>query len=132
MVSGNIDLWRELKKIWKFGAIGFLSTVIHLTLVAGMIFFLGINVLHANFLAFVIAVSVSFFGHYHWTFRSQVAKSRSFIKFLVIAAIAFFVNNTFLVTLLGLEYLTKIQSVMIAVLIIPVITFTLSRLWVFR
>jgi putative flippase GtrA len=42
----------------------------------GLIEFLALAPLVANFIAFCAAVVVSFFGHFHWTFRGEAARQQ--------------------------------------------------------
>ncbi|ATL93406.1 polysaccharide biosynthesis protein GtrA [Aeromonas sp. CU5] len=77
-------------------------------------------------LAFAIAFWFSFFGHRYITFQKQGAAS----KFLLVALFSLAVRNLILSGLL-FAGLSGLLPVVIATLTVTVLTYVLSRVWVF-
>ena len=78
------------------------------------------------FLAFAVAFWFSFFGHRYITFQKQGAAS----KFLLVALFSLAVRNLILSGLL-FAGLSGLLPVVIATLTVTVLTYVLSRIWVF-
>ena len=77
-------------------------------------------------LAFCVAFGFSFFGHRYITFQKQGAAS----KFLLVALFSLAVRNLILSGLL-FAGLSGLLPVVIATLTVTVLTYVLSRIWVF-
>ena len=77
-------------------------------------------------LAFAVAFWFSFFGHRYITFQKQGAAS----KFLLVALFSLAVRNLILSGLL-FAGLSGLLPVVIATLTVTVLTYVLSRIWVF-
>ncbi|MGY3943289.1 GtrA family protein [Aeromonas tecta] len=77
-------------------------------------------------LAFAVAFWFSFFGHRYITFQKQGAAS----KFLLVALFSLVVRNLLLSGLL-FAGLSGLLPVVIAALAVTVLTYILSRIWVF-
>ena len=92
----------------------------------------GLFPLAANFVAFFCAFGVSFLGQHLWTFRARSDRRRALRRFFVVSGVAFLANNVALVSLLKAGLLSPIWAVILAACVIPAVTYTSSRLWVFR
>jgi putative flippase GtrA len=86
----------------------------------------------ANFIGWSIAVIVSFFGHYFFTFRHQKKTLLPAIRrFLAISVFGFSINElTFMYFLrhTGIPYYWLLAIILVA---IAVLTFVFSRYWAF-
>jgi putative flippase GtrA len=122
----------ELLTIGRFAIVGVLATIVHIGIVWALIVYAELHTFVANFVAFLMAFTVSFSGHYYWTFYSKNNRWRAIKRFFFIAASAFMVNNIVLAGLLSVEQITPVFAAICAVFVIPVFTYVLSRLWVFR
>jgi len=116
----------------RFSTVGIVAAFAHIIIALAMIICLEAGALLSNLVGFLVAVNISFYGHYHWSFQSKTLKINAFIKFFATASIAFMLNNMLLLFLLRLGILNEIAAVLIANFIIPVVTFLISRIWVFR
>ncbi len=130
VINERIHILDEGKKISRFAAVGIAATVTH-GLVATALLALDMNVFLANMNAFVVAVGISFYGHYKWSFASSNPRARCFVRFVVVAAVAFGANNIFLSLLLESGLMGELPALVSAVVVIPLTTFLLSRFWVF-
>jgi putative flippase GtrA len=124
----------------KFGSIGLLALATHVAIFAGLIEIFVIAPLTANILAFCVAVLVSFFGHFHWTFRAETRDPAfpaqgprlAFARFVVVALLGLALNSlaVFLVVDIGgLPYQYAIPPM---VFVVPPTVFAIAKLWAFR
>lgn len=122
MISRD-EFWRLVR----FGFVGGGATLVDL----GSAFALfhswpGINEHLVTTLAFSVAFWFSFFGHRYITFQKQGAVS----KFLLVALFSLAVRNLILSGLL-FAGLSGLLPVVIATLTVTILTYVLSRIWVF-
>jgi putative flippase GtrA len=122
----------ELFTIGRFAIIGVLATIVHIAIVWVLISHAGLFPIVANLLAFLVAFILSFSGHYYWTFYSRSDRMQALRRFFVISGSAFVLNNIVLTGLLSIEIITAVMAAIYAAFLIPVFTFILSRLWVFK
>lgn len=121
-----------LFKIKRFALIGIIATAIHMFVV-----FIGLecgieNVFLANFIAFACAFIFSFLGHFYFTFSKQSNFYPALWRFLIVALSGFIANNLMLAILIESGLLTKTLASVLAVAIIPVISFVFSNIWAFK
>lgn len=122
----------ELLMLGRFFIIGILATLMHITVAIIAIRFFGLTVFPANLLAFLSGFSLAFVGHYHFTFRAASHYYRALMRYFIISATAFAVNNLLLWGLVKSGLPGDIVSVIVAAAVIPLISYTASRLWGFR
>lgn len=116
---------------FRFAVVGGAATVTHVGVAVTLIERVGISVLSANGLAFLVAVFVSYFGHHSWTFTRDGYHDRHLPRFIAISLAGLALNQAIVfsvVTLAGFPYLV---GVLVVVSIVPVLTFVLSRSWAF-
>ncbi|MGL5947772.1 MAG: GtrA family protein [Aeromonas sp.] len=117
----------ELSRLVRFAFVGAGATLVDLGVSWGLLAYRPtLNEHLVTTLAFAIAFWCSFFGHRYITFQSQGAPSR----FLLVALTSLLVRNLILSGLL-LAGLSGLVPVVIASLAVTVLTYVLSRLWVF-
>jgi putative flippase GtrA len=126
------SLCKEMLTAARFGLVGLLATGIHVFVVWVLQFYTPLHPLLANAFAFLTAFGVSFSGHYVWTFQSPGNPRRAMRRFFLISACAFTINTLVLASLLHMEWLTPFFSTLVAIFVIPLITFLASRSWGFK
>jgi putative flippase GtrA len=115
----------------RFTVVGLAATALHIAVAETLLHTVVANPFAANFIAFLSAVSLSFLGHYHWSFKSDAHKGRAFAKFFTVALAAMAANNLLLKILLMLQVLPPALCIVLAAMAVPVISFIFSRLWAF-
>lgn len=123
--------WHELKTLVRFGVIGIAATAVHVTIVFLLIERANAQPILANLIAFAFAFVVSFSGQYYWTFRSKRRISSAVTRFFLVAFSAFLVNNVVLITLLDMDLMQPSLAAVLAVFVIPLISYLLGRFWAF-
>lgn len=118
--------------MFRFGVIGTLSTLVHMIVALALVKLFTFNPFVANTIAFGTAFAVSFFGHFWWTFRHfNAILFQSLIRFGLIALLGFLANSLLLAALIDMG-ISKGTSVVLAVTIVPLISYVASRQWAFR
>lgn len=120
----------ELLLASRFGLVGLAATTVHLAIIS-LLIRLGLAPLLANLVAFLCAFGVSFCGHYFWTFRSATGITRAVLRFFLIAVGGFLINSVLLALLLHWTSLGSTTCALIAVLVVPVLSFLASKFWGF-
>ena len=113
----------------RFVLIGAIATFVHLFVSRAILLYqANLPELVVNSLAFVVAFFISFLGHRHFTFKVQ----GSMIKFLSVSLLGFLVNNTLLFYIVKAQFLSGWDAILLSTLSIPILTYLLAKLWVFR
>ncbi|HGY5244333.1 TPA: GtrA family protein [Aeromonas salmonicida subsp. pectinolytica] len=117
----------EFWRLFRFGLVGGGATLVDLgTSIALFHTWPAISGHWVTTIAFMIAFWFSFFGHRYITFQKQGAIG----KFLLVALFSLAVRNLILSGLL-FAGLSGLLPVVIATLTVTVLTYILSRVWVF-
>jgi len=122
----------ELGQFARFGVVGLCATGVHAVTYGVAIAHWAIMPLSANVLGFTLAFAISFVGHRHWTFTAHTAGAlRSLIRFLVTALLGLLLN-TLITCLLVYRFALPAKTALLGILLVtPILTFVVSRNWVF-
>jgi len=121
----------------RFGIIGICSAVTHISIYLVLGRPDALNPLIANLIGFIFAFVVSFTGHRYWTFNTQTTNSGihwfQYMPRFITTTLLGLGLNTLIVYLivfkLGMAYGYAVPFMLT---IVPVVTFILNKLWVFR
>lgn len=121
-----------VSRVWRFGVVGVIATVVHVTVGMGLHHGAGASPLWANGVAFCVAVVVSFLGQTRLTFPESTADSAAFLRFFAVALFGFGLNQ--LIVWLVTEPFGGPYWVGLAIVVasVPVVTFTALRYWALR
>lgn len=123
---------RELaRQLLVFGIIGVSATLTHYVVALLTHNYLGFNLYIANLSGYCTAVAISYFGHGRLTFRREL-NWLVFSRFVLVSLTTLGLSEILLWGLESQFSLHHTLSLAIVVCTIPVITFVLSKLWVFR
>ena len=121
-----------LYQIMRFGLVGVVASAVHFSIVVMLVQQLSLAPLIANIIGFSIGFQVSYSGHRHWTFRGTTAEhSVAYTRLLILQINNFILNETFYYILLNMHIPYQI-ALIIVLSIMPILTFTISKLWIFR
>ncbi len=124
----------------RFGIVGLTATAVYTIAFVFWIEAAGLAPLVANVAAFCVAVMVSFFGHFYWTFRpdrqsgvnSPSAQAGTALpKFVVVALSGFLLNSLIVFLVVNVLALPYPYAIVFMVSIVPILTFAMNRLWAF-
>lgn len=117
----------EFWRLFRFGIVGGGATLVDLATAKLCLFLWPTLSEHiVTSLGFFVAFWVSFFGHRYVTFQSHGKVS----SFLVVALFSLAVRNVLLSGLLWIG-LSGMLPIVIATLSVTILTYVLSRIWVF-
>ena len=126
---------RHLLQYIRFGSVGLAATAVHVLAFVMLIELAATSPLLANFLAFALAVLVSFGGHRRWTFRAEAADLRdpkaALLKFILAALLGLTLNSSAVYLITELLDLSYWYALLVMVGIVPLIVFLISKHWVF-
>ena len=120
-----------ISQVIRFAGVGVLSTGIH-ALIYTLTGALGLVPWAANLVAFVAAFGFSFLGHYRFTFQSDSGLPDAISKFFLVALIGLGLNAGFVYLIVDLAQLNYLVALAPMILIVPPVTFLLSRYWAFK
>ncbi len=118
----------------RFIVIGCAAAAVHFLVVYGLVETGLLRApLVANVAGWLVAFTVSFGGHYHWTFaHHNVAWHHALPRFFLLSAAGFAINEA--AYALALHYLPWRYDVLLAGVLVAVAvgTYVFSKLWAFR
>lgn len=117
----------------RYGLVGVLASVIHASISLLLHEVFGIDPFWSHACGFFGGLTTAYLGHYHYSFKDDGAHKQRFPKFFITAAAGFALHQGgvyVLVNLLSLNYST--QALPLLMILVPMVTFLLSKFWVFR
>jgi putative flippase GtrA len=121
----------ELTKLLRFCAVGVLATALHLSVSFVALNFADLTVWGANLFGFLVAAVFSYLGHYHFSFASERIHRAAIARFCVTTLTAYLANIVSVWLLINYFSLEDSIALIIGISVMPIVTFTLSRLWVY-
>lgn len=119
-------------QLCRFGIVGVTAAAVHFSIVVSLVQLNGLPPLLANVFGFAISFQVSYWGHRRWTFQDSVALHRvAFPKLLFVQLINFAANESLFYILLSF-HLPYVFALLIVLAVLPIFTFIVSKMWVFR
>lgn len=124
----------ETAAIGKFAVIGVIATLTHASVASVLLETGALTAFPANICGFLVAFTVSFSGHYYWSFshlRQDGTALKSMRRFLVISLSGFLLNSTVLALWLKLTPWPDLFGLLLSIAIVPAFSFLGARLWAF-
>lgn len=123
-----------LKRLTRFSITGGSSTAVHFCTVMLLVASRLLTPIAANIIAFLIAFSVSYFGHSRWTFADfkNNSNKRTLPKFFATAVFSFTLNESLFAYLIYVENMPYRIALLIVLASVSIVTFLISRYWAFR
>jgi putative flippase GtrA len=121
-----------LSQLFRFGLVGGAATLVNSVVFILLVDKLKLAPLLGNFLAFVVAFFVSYFGHSWWTFKHKQHSHEKLMKFLVTSLVSLGLNSLFVWTFMHLLHQSAYIATLPMIFITPLLTFAISKYWVFK
>lgn len=124
---------KKFLQLSKFGAVGLSATATHVSIFFTLRFFAFGEQL-SNFIAFLFAFTISWAGHYFWTFRNakQSGRTQSLVRFLCVAGLGYGLNSFWVFLIITTYQQPDFYAVLCMLSLTPLNTFLLSKFWAFR
>lgn len=123
---------KELGRIRRFTTVGLVATTTHAWMVLFLVEGRDVAPLPANFFAFLLAVLVSFLGHYHWTFTASTPYTTAFPRFFASALLGLGLNQTIMFCMISLLTINYRLGLAVVVILVPGVNFLVNRFWTFK
>lgn len=121
-----------IRQFVKFSIVGTLNTVASTIVYTTSTRALRLDPLVANALAFLVAVTISFFLNKHWTFRDpQPQYLRQYSRFFTVSAIGLVTSETIILVLHKLLGLHDLIAFFSAIAVVLFWNFNANRAWTF-
>jgi putative flippase GtrA len=121
-----------IDQLFRFGMVGVAALLVHWCL-ATFVIWRGMQPLLGNFLGFIVAFGVSYFGHRYITFATRdTHHSQTLPRFVVVAVTGFCVNQLMFYLLLRYTTIHYALSLFLVLGAVAAMTFVLSKTWAFR
>ena len=116
----------------RFIIIGLLAALTHYCITLFLINKIHIDLKYANFVAFITAFWVSYFGHHYFTFYSQQSVSQTLPKYIIVATSGFIFNESILLILNHCFPNSLAILIILVIFLTALFTFFLNRTFAFR
>ncbi len=121
-----------LKPILRFGVSGGLATVTHVLVFVALVEWLAARPVLAAAPAFVVALFVSYGMNYHWTFSASGLHRILLPRFVAVALLGLALNLGITYVVVDVTHYWYGYALLLIALLVPLITFLLSKYWVFN
>lgn len=119
-------------RIIRFCLTGALAAATHIAVFTVAIEMLEVSAALASVPSFLLALLVSYTGHYRWTFQSSGSHRAQLPKYAVVAATGLVLNILIAYTVVDILGAWYGAALFLSITAVPVVTFLLSGRWVFN
>jgi len=130
--SSVAQVYRNHFDVFRFIIIGGLATVVHYIIALCAHHMFGAPPLWANFIAFCGAFNVTYIGNYFWVFDADTQHRKSLPKSLAVSITGLLLSQFIVWVLTEKMGVVFHVTLLAAVMLVPLVTFTLNRFWVFE
>lgn len=128
-------LGRHVAQLMRFGLVGGLATIVHALVYAGLTTWALAAPQVANLAGFLLAFSISLLGHYGYTFRDTRGNrslAASSWRLFLASLIGYALNAGFVHLVTAVAGADPRFALIFIVGVTPLLTYLVSRFWVFR
>lgn len=120
-----------LHRFGRFAVVGALATATHALVFTVAIEAAKIEAVRATALAFVIAMLVGYALNRRWTFAVRDAPAQRFTRYALAALAGLALNAGIMYGVVHLLHASPYLGLAAAILIVPLVSFSLNQFWVF-
>ncbi len=122
----------NLRQIARFGTVGVGATLVHLAVAWLANHVADLAPYTANAVGFAAAFTLSYLGHFFWTFGRRQGHRRHLPRFLVVSAAGYGLTNLIVWLVVGQLGHPFDAALVVILFTVPPATWALSRIWAFR
>lgn len=132
-INALLNYFPLLRQLARFGVVGGTAATVHFSVVIILVEAGLLTPMYANVIAFLTGFQVSYWGHRSWTFSGTTASHRVAIpKLFMVGSLGLAINESLFYFFLTMAQLPYPVALLAVLCVTPAVTFTLSKLWVFR
>jgi len=121
-----------VRRFARFATVGVLATATHTLVFALAIEWARIEAVTANALAFGVAVLVGYALNRRWTFAAHGGEHARLWRYVVAALVGLALNSAVMYVVVHRVHWSPYAGLVVALLLVPLVSFALNQLWVFR
>ncbi|MGJ8664206.1 MAG: GtrA family protein [Marinicella sp.] len=117
----------------RYGLVGVLASLIHAGISLAVLALFDIQPFWSHAIGFIGGLITAYLGHYHYSFKDDGQHKHRFPKFALTALTGFVLHQSgvyLMVNQMQLPY--KTLALPVVMVCVPVVTFLMSKFWVFR
>ncbi len=117
----------------RYGMVGVLASVVHAGISLLVLNYFEVTPFTSHAIGFFGGLITAYLGHYHYSFKDDGSHKQRFPKFAITASTGFALHQSgvyLLVNQMQLDY--KTLALPVLMVCVPVVTFLMSKFWVFR
>lgn len=115
----------------QYGLVGVIGTVIHTVILTICVELFSINPLISTAIGFLFSLITSYILNSFWTFKGSSMGKGSFVKYLLTCSFGLLINMFIMYVVVHLAHSSYLLGQLLAVIIVPIFNFTISKYWVF-
>lgn len=116
----------------RFGLVGIISTLTHMGTLIFLVELLEFNPIIASTVGFILAVIISYFLNYRFTFRVHGGHFHHFPRYAVVCIVGFSLNTGIMFLTVNILKWWYVAGQICTLLVVPVSNFTLNKFWTFK
>ncbi|QOT09877.1 GtrA family protein [Paenibacillus sp. JNUCC32] len=121
----------ELIKFIQYALVGVIGTLVHTVVLTISVELFKMAPIYSTMLGFIFSLVISYKLNSIWTFSTTVSID-VFFKYVATCLIGLLVNVLIMFVTVNMLNLYYLYGQLIAIAVVPVFNFTVSRLWVFK
>lgn len=115
----------------QYGVVGVVGTVFHTAVLAFCVEYFQLIPVISTIIGFLVSLVVSYRLNLVWTFKKSNFKKRRFIKYAITCSFGLILNVAIMFLITDILELSYWVGQLIAVILVPVFNFSISKKWVF-
>lgn len=127
----NFKRVNTVRNFIQYGIVGVLGTVVHTGILTFCVEVLDIRAIFSTILGFIGSLILSFKLNSIWTFKNNRKANFSFLKYLTVCSVGLLINVFIMFLTVDLFRSSYFIGQAIAILVVPIFNFTLSKYWAF-
>ncbi|MUG47204.1 GtrA family protein [Paenibacillus woosongensis] len=116
----------------QYGIVGVIGTIIHTSVLTICVELFSIRPLISTVIGFLFSLITSYILNSFWTFKSASMQKGSFLKYFITCLLGLIINMVIMYIVVDIANKSYLFAQFIAVVIVPIFNFTLSKYWVFN
>lgn len=121
-----------LQRFGRFAVVGALATGIHAAVFAIVVEIGHIDPVIATSVAFVVAMLIGYALNRHWTFAVRDAPTARLRRYALTALVGLGLNVAVMYAVVHVLHRSPYIGLLLAIVVVPPVTFALNHFWVFR
>ncbi|MBS0350400.1 MAG: GtrA family protein [Proteobacteria bacterium] len=123
---------KQVKELFRFGIVGITATLVNTLTFLALVKLFHVYPLLANFIGFVFASFVSYFGNFLWTFQNKKHSTKKIAKFLLVSFMGLGMNSLIVWFFMHYLHLSAYVTILPMITLTPTIIFLLNKFWIFK